>query len=153
MLKPCFQHTNRSEHVHANGTVHTGVANCSSVQLMCYEQASSVLDRISACDRQVYKWADGHKCQIPLHGPDRTGPNQTKSADFVGDPRRPSGLRKSPLGTRLKMLRLRPRATFSTSRSSYLTVALTTMHHLYNVSNVSSPGFNKTVTGGFQILR
>ena len=24
--------------------------------------------------------------QIPLDGPDRTGPDQTKSADFVGDP-------------------------------------------------------------------
>jgi len=25
------------------------------------------------------------KCQIPLYGPDRTGHDQTKSADFVGD--------------------------------------------------------------------
>jgi len=34
------------------------------------------------------------KCQIPLHGPDRIGPDQTKSADFVGDP----GPRQSLVG-------------------------------------------------------
>jgi len=38
-------------------------------------------------------------CQIPLHVPDRTGPDQTKSANVVGDPRGPSGLRRRPGST------------------------------------------------------
>ena len=63
---------------------------------MCYQPSSKKVDAQCVINWTVVSQQTAKFHYTATTGPDRIGPDPTKSADFIGDPRGPNGLCRRP---------------------------------------------------------